>query len=111
MADKLRGGTTIGGHLAFHKGNLLKADIDALAVIAANMSGVLAIANGGTNMTTYAKGDLLYARDTNVLTQLPISGTDNKVLKLVSGLPAWVDSSSLVEVTAWNSTTGELTLA
>lgn len=55
---------------------------------ATNISGTLAIANGGTNITTYTAGDILYASGTNVLSKLA-KGTDGQVLKLASGLPAW----------------------
>jgi len=54
--------------------------------------GIVSEAKGGTNQTTYAAGDLLYASATNTLAKLPIS-TDGKVLTLVSGLPAWADSA------------------
>jgi hypothetical protein len=54
----------------------------------AYLSGVVAIANGGTNITTYASGDILYASAANVLSKLA-KGSDEQVLKLASGFPAW----------------------
>lgn len=48
----------------------------------------IGIAYGGTNITSYTKGDILYASDTNVLSKLA-KGTDGQVLKLTNGLPAW----------------------
>ena len=49
----------------------------------------LTVANGGTGLTSYAVGDLLYASGASVLAQLP-KGADGQVLKLASGLPTWV---------------------
>jgi len=50
---------------------------------------------GGTNQTSYAKGDLLYASATNTLSKLSISPTDGYVLTAnsTSGLPEWRASS------------------
>jgi hypothetical protein len=48
----------------------------------------IAIAKGGTAITTYAAGDILYSSATNVLSKLA-KGTDGQVLKLATGLPAW----------------------
>ena len=47
---------------------------------------------GGTNISTYASGDILYASAANTLSKLA-KGTDGQVLKLVSGLPAWAADS------------------
>ena len=64
---------------------------------AANISGTLAIANGGTNITTYTTGDILYASATNVLSKLPkASSPDGSVLKLSSGLPSWGSDNTVV---------------
>jgi hypothetical protein len=52
------------------------------------VTGTLPIANGGTNITTYTTGDLLYASATNVLSKLP-AGSANQVVKMSNGLPAW----------------------
>jgi hypothetical protein len=53
-----------------------------------HISGTLPIANGGTNITTYATGDILYASATNVLSKLA-AGTNGHVLTLSSGVPVW----------------------
>ena len=50
-------------------------------------------ASGGTGITTYVTGDTLYASATNVLSKLPI-GAETDVLSVVSGVPAWIDSSA-----------------
>ena len=46
---------------------------------------------GGTGLTTYAKGDIIYASGTNTLAKLSI-GTEGKVLQVNgSGVPVWGD--------------------
>jgi hypothetical protein len=52
------------------------------------VTGTLPIANGGTNITTYASGDILYASATNTLSNLT-KGTDGQILTLASGVPSW----------------------
>ncbi len=52
------------------------------------LSGILGVSSGGTGITTYATGDLLFASATNTLGKLA-RGTDGQVLKLASGLPVW----------------------
>jgi hypothetical protein len=53
-----------------------------------NVTGVVAISNGGTGISSYSIGDLLYASNTNVLSNLA-KGTDGQVLSIVNGVPAW----------------------
>jgi hypothetical protein len=43
---------------------------------------------GGTNQTTFATGDMLYASATDTISKLAISA-DGQVMTIVSGLPAW----------------------
>ena len=64
------------------------------ASITVGWTGTLASGRGGTGFGTYAKGDLLYASATNVLSKLAAS-TDGKVLTLVSGVPAWATTTGL----------------
>lgn len=45
-----------------------------------HVSGTLPIANGGTNITTYTTGDLLYASATNVLSKLAGVATGNALI-------------------------------
>jgi len=73
--------------------------------------------HGGTNQTTYAAGDILYASAINTLAKLPVS-TDGKVLTLVSGLPSWQTSTGgVTSITgtanqiAASSPTGAVTLS
>jgi hypothetical protein len=50
--------------------------------------GTVPVANGGTNITSYAVGDVLYATTPTTLTKLPI-GASLSVLSTMSGAPAW----------------------
>ena len=50
---------------------------------------------GGTAQSAYTTGDILYASATNTLTKLGI-GSNTQVLTVVSGVPAWAASSSMV---------------
>ena len=51
-------------------------------------SGILPTSNGGTGLSTYATGDLIYASATNTLSKLT-AGTNGYVLTLSSGVPIW----------------------
>ena len=60
--------------------------------LTAGVNGTLPIANGGTNLTSYATGDIIYASATNTLSKLT-AGTNGYVLTLASGVPTWAASS------------------
>ncbi|MFA6539833.1 MAG: hypothetical protein WCV63_10650, partial [Negativicutes bacterium] len=67
--------------------------VDASAVTGLNASnissGTLTEARGGTNQTTYIKGDILYSSNTNTISKLSI-GTTDQVLKVdAAGVPVW----------------------
>jgi hypothetical protein len=47
---------------------------------AITLAGTLAVANGGTNITTYAIGDLIYASTTGVLSKLADVATGNSLI-------------------------------
>lgn len=68
------------------------AMIRNLQVIAQNQysaNSVTPTTVGGTGLTAYVTGDLLYSSATNVLSRRPI-GTAGDVLTVSGGLPAWV---------------------
>ena len=50
----------------------------------------IATTKGGTGLTSYATGDLLYASASNTLSKLSAS-TDGKILQLSAGVPVWGD--------------------
>lgn len=53
----------------------------------------IAEAYGGTNQSTYATGDILYASGVNTLSKLA-AGTNGYVLTLAGGVPTWAASAS-----------------
>lgn len=53
-----------------------------------NSTGTLAITKGGTGLSTYTTGDILYSSANNTLSKLPI-GSNNQILSISSGVPAW----------------------
>jgi hypothetical protein len=57
----------------------------------------ITIAKGGTNITTYTTGDILYGSNTNVLSKLGI-GSTNQVLTVVGGVPAWAAAGAASSV-------------
>ncbi len=60
---------------------------------AANVTGTIAVANGGTGLTTIATGDLLYGSATNVVGKLT-AGANGRVLTMGStGVPEWAVAS------------------
>ena len=87
---------------------------------AVTLAGTLATGNGGTDITTYTTGDILYASATNVLSKLA-STTAGYVLTAggVGVAPAWAASTGGVTsfsagttgLTPNTATTGAITLA
>ncbi|HVX90324.1 MAG TPA: tail fiber domain-containing protein [Candidatus Paceibacterota bacterium] len=60
----------------------------ALIDLGSDVTGTLAQGNGGTGITSYTPGDVLYADGSGNLVKLPVGG-DGTVLKIQAGLPAW----------------------
>lgn len=54
-----------------------------------NIGGNLSVSKGGTNLTSYTSGDILYATGATTLAKLAI-GSTNQVLTVSGALPAWV---------------------
>lgn len=61
--------------------------------ITVSWTGTLAVARGGTNISSYTAGDLLYATGSTTLAKRVI-GAEGDVLQVSSGLPVWADISS-----------------
>lgn len=83
---------------------------------AANVTGTVAIANGGTGQTSAAAafnalspmtttGDLTYESGTNTASRLAI-GTTGQVLTVVSGIPAWAASTGFTYLASTTSVFG-----
>jgi len=53
-----------------------------------SLQGTLSETKGGTNQTTYATGDILYASGSNTLAKLAV-GSNGEVLTLAAGVPSW----------------------
>ena len=62
---------------------------------AASLSATLAVASGGTNITSYTTGDIIYAYASGTLAKLGI-GSTGQVLTVDSGLPSYAATSSTV---------------
>lgn len=77
-----RSGTTLG----FGSINLAQS---------AAVTGVLDETNGGTGLSSFTTGDIVYASGSNTLAKLPI-GTTGQFLTVSGGIPAWGSSSQQV---------------
>ncbi|HWY78770.1 MAG TPA: hypothetical protein VNW29_00260, partial [Candidatus Sulfotelmatobacter sp.] len=65
-------------------------------------SGIITTGVGGTGLTTYNTGDLLYAQSSNTLASLPIGTSNGQILEINNGLPVW--SSISLTSSGTNST-------
>lgn len=59
-----------------------------------NLVGIVPVSKGGTGLTTYSQGDILFSGSANSLTQLTI-GVSNSVLTSNGTIPAWSTSLTL----------------
>lgn len=57
--------------------------------IVSTASGVLGVANGGTGLSSFLVGDIMYASGTTTLAKLPISGTNHFLLISNGTAPTW----------------------
>ena len=60
---------------------------------AVTLAGTLGTTSGGTGLTSYTTGDIIYASASNTLAKLP-AGTNGQILSLASGIPSWINSTS-----------------
>lgn len=58
------------------------------------IGGVLPVAKGGTGQTSFASNALLYASGPTTVASFP-NGNEGEVLKIVSGAPTWVSTTTL----------------
>ena len=61
--------------------------------LANDTQGTIDLSQGGTGLTSYTKGDLSYYKENTTLTKLPI-GSENQILSITNGLPAWQNSQA-----------------
>jgi hypothetical protein len=79
-----------------------------------SLTGIVPVANGGTNLSTFTTGDVVYANATNTIGKLAV-GAANSVLTSNGTIPAWstvaLGSASAVSGTlgATNGGTGQST--
>ncbi|MFZ2886329.1 MAG: helix-turn-helix domain-containing protein, partial [Minisyncoccia bacterium] len=84
--------------------------ITGVSVSATSLTGIVPVANGGTGTSTYATGDILYADAADSLARLPI-GANNRVLKVVGGVPTWsVETGGGGGDGVWATTTDDLAI-
>lgn len=69
-------------------GSIVNADIASGAAIASSKLATVAVAQGGTGITTYATGDTLYASAANTLSKRTIGSTGD-VYTVAGGVPTW----------------------
>ena len=85
-----------------------------LGVLLSDTTGILGETRGGTNQSTYATGDILYASGANTLSKLTL-GTAGTILASSAGIPSWVAtttfSSGLAYANGNVTNTGLLSLA
>ena len=62
----------------------------------------IATTKGGTGLTGYTAGDIIYASATDTLSKLS-AGTNGKLLTMVSGAPAWADAPVSLPTQTGNS--------
>jgi hypothetical protein len=78
---------------------------------AVTVAGTLGATSGGTGLTSYTTGDIIYSSATNTLAKLT-AGTNGQVLTLASGVPSWANSTSSgvsFVVTDFTATAGQTT--
>lgn len=59
---------------------------------AVTLAGTLGATSGGTGLSTYATGDIIYASAANTLNRLT-AGSNTQVLTLAGGVPTWAAST------------------
>ncbi|HLN19410.1 MAG TPA: hypothetical protein VK255_04560, partial [Patescibacteria group bacterium] len=64
--------------------------------LATNVTGILPVANGGTGISSYATGDILYASDASTISRRAI-GNNGEVLTIVGGLPQWQPAAGTID--------------
>ncbi|HYE23336.1 MAG TPA: helix-turn-helix domain-containing protein, partial [Candidatus Paceibacterota bacterium] len=83
-----------------------------LGIAFADITGTVSQNQGGTGMTSYSPGDILYADNAGALTPLP-KGANGQVLKLSGGLPSWgsdITTGGGGGEGAWATTTDSLAI-
>ena len=78
-----------GGTVAYTNVGTLSSLVSVGTITTGTWSATaIAATKGGTGLTSYATGDIVYASATNTLSKLT-AGTDGQILTLASGVPSW----------------------
>ena len=72
--------------------------------------GTITYAYGGTGLTSYTAGDIIYASAANTVAKLAI-GTSGQRLVVAGGLPSWATDTTVGTVTSVSFTGGVITVA
>ena len=72
--------------------------------------GTITYAYGGTGLTSYTAGDIIYASAANTVAKLAI-GTSGQRLVVAAGLPSWATDTTVGTVTSVSFTGGIVTVA
>ena len=76
---------------------------------AVTLAGTLGATSGGTGLSTYTTGDIIYASATNTLSKLA-AGTNGYILSLSAGVPTWIANTAggaSYTVTDFTATAGQ----
>jgi hypothetical protein len=83
-----------GGTVAYTNVGTLSSLVSVGTITTGTWSATaIAATKGGTGLTSYATGDIVYASASNTLSKLT-AGTDGQVLTLASGVPSWATSTA-----------------
>ena len=82
------GGTAYGDLLRWTGSAWTTAATSTLGVALSDTTGTLTATRGGTGLSSFTTGDILYADSGSTLTRLPV-GSAGQVLKVQAGLPSW----------------------
>ncbi|MEI7891399.1 MAG: hypothetical protein WCI36_05560, partial [bacterium] len=80
-----------GGTISILGGTNISSTASATGTVTLGITGAIPIANGGTNLTTYAAGDMIYASAANTLSKLTggVANTGKLLTIDATGLPIW----------------------
>ncbi|MDO8598591.1 MAG: hypothetical protein Q7S02_00615, partial [bacterium] len=84
---------SLSGFLKATAGSIATALID----LASNVTGILGVGNGGTGWSNVASGALVLGNGTGSLATTT-AGTNGQVLALVGGVPSWIATTTLANI-------------